>query len=219
MLVYEPDLIERGRAWLNVATGELSGACEILAAAADRAAAVKLRIAEARVLHDIARLGQAGSVAPRLAALAEITDGDLVPALARHASALATGSAPELEAAGHALEALGACLLAAEAYLAAAAAYRSDGYARPASALTRRAGELAALCGDVSTPGLSFGSQTERLTRREREVAGMAAAGASSREIAAKLVLSVRTVDNHLQNAYSKLGVTSREELARVLRS
>ena len=43
-------------------------------------------------------------------------------------------------------------------------------------------------------------------------------AGASSREIAAKLVLSVRTVDNHLQNAYSKLGVTSREELARVLR-
>jgi DNA-binding CsgD family transcriptional regulator len=121
--------------------------------------------------------------------------------------------------AGHALEALGVCLLAAEAYLAAAAAYRSDGYARPASALTRRAGELAALCGDVSTPGLSFGTQTERLTRREREVAGMAAAGASSREIAAKLVLSVRTVDNHLQNAYSKLGMTSREELARVLRS
>jgi hypothetical protein len=28
MLIYEPDLIERGRAWLNVATGELSGACE-----------------------------------------------------------------------------------------------------------------------------------------------------------------------------------------------
>lgn len=47
--------------------------------------------------------------------------------------------------------------------------------------MTRRAGELAALCADVSTPGLSFGSQTERLTRREREVASMAAAGASSR--------------------------------------
>jgi DNA-binding CsgD family transcriptional regulator len=219
MLIYEPDLIERGRAWLNVATGELSGACEILEAAADQAAAVRLRVAEARVLHDIARLGQPGAVAPRLAALAESTDGDLVPALAGHAAALVTGNASDLEAAGHALEALGAWLLAAEAYLAAAAAYRSDGYARPASALTRRAGELAALCGDVSSPGLSFGTQTERLTRREREVAGMAAAGASSREIAAKLVLSVRTVDNHLQNAYSKLGVTSREELAQVLRS
>ena len=85
--------------------------------------------------------------------------------------------------------------------------------------MARRAGELAASCGDVRTPGLSFGSDTERLTRREREVAGVAAAGASSREIAAKLVLSVRTVDNHLQNVYSKLGVTSRDELARLLRS
>jgi DNA-binding CsgD family transcriptional regulator len=72
-------------------------------------------------------------------------------------------------------------------------------------------------CG-VRAPGLSLGTGTEPLTRREREVAGLAAAGASSREIAARLVLSVRTVDNHLQNVYGKLGVTSRDELARVLR-
>jgi DNA-binding NarL/FixJ family response regulator len=44
-------------------------------------------------------------------------------------------------------------------------------------------------------------------------------AGDSSRDIAVKSVLSVRTVDNHLQNVYSKLGVTSRDELAEVLRS
>jgi DNA-binding CsgD family transcriptional regulator len=30
-------------------------------------------------------------------------------------------------------------------------------------------------------------------------------------------VLSVRTVDNHLQNAYRKLGVTRRQDLSRAL--
>ena len=78
---------------------------------------------------------------------------------------------------------------------------------------------MMAACGDLRTPALAMGGSPEGLTRREREVAGLAAAGASSREIAAKLYLSVRTVDNHLQNIYSKLGVTSREELARILHS
>lgn len=84
--------------------------------------------------------------------------------------------------------------------------------------MARRAAELVVLCGDVRTPGLSAGADVGRLTRREREVAGLAAAGASSRDIAARLVLSVRTVDNHLQNVYSKLGLSGREDLARILR-
>jgi DNA-binding CsgD family transcriptional regulator len=55
------------------------------------------------------------------------------------------------------------------------------------------------------------------LTPREREFALLAAAGSSSRMIAERLVISVRTVDNHLQNVYRKLGVTRRNELPRVL--
>lgn len=219
MAIYEPDLIDRSRAWVHAAAGELSLACETLTGAAARAAAWKMHVPEARLLHDIARLGQPAAVAARLAALAEITDGEFVIALAGHAAALVGGEPSDLQAAGLAFDTLGAALLAAEAYLAAAAMYRSEGLARPASAMARRAAELLAACGDVRTPGLSFGADAERLTRREQEVAGMAAAGASSREIAARLVLSVRTVDNHLQNAYGKLGVTSREELARVLHS
>jgi DNA-binding CsgD family transcriptional regulator len=219
LTVYESDLTERSRAWVSACTGELSRAREILAAAVARAAAGQLRIAEARLLHDLARLGQPGEVASRLAELAELVDGEFVAALAAHVGALSRGDAAGIDAAGRALDALGASLLAAEAYTAAAAAYRSAGLVRLATAASRRAAELAAACGDVHTPGLAPGQAPGRLTPREREVAGLAAAGASSREIAARLVLSVRTVDNHLQSAYTKLGVSSRDELARVLES
>ena len=52
---------------------------------------------------------------------------------------------------------------------------------------------------------------TPALTRREREVLQLAADGAAStREIAAVLVVSRGTVKTHLENAYRKLGVTDR---------
>jgi DNA-binding CsgD family transcriptional regulator len=216
--VFETDLIERSRAWQYVCAGDLPRAQEILVAAADRAAAAGLRAAEARLLHDLARLGAPAPAAQRLAALAQITGGDWVAALAGHAAALAAGDAASLQTAARALDTLGAALLAAEAYTAAAAAYRAEGLARAATAAARRAAELAAACGDVTTPSLAAGPTTGRLTRREREVAALAAAGASSRQIADRLVLSVRTVDSHLHSAYTKLGVASRGELAAVLR-
>jgi DNA-binding CsgD family transcriptional regulator len=40
-----------------------------------------------------------------------------------------------------------------------------------------------------------------------REVAGLGARGRTSKEIALSLFVSQRTVENHLQNAYRKLGV------------
>jgi DNA-binding CsgD family transcriptional regulator len=55
------------------------------------------------------------------------------------------------------------------------------------------------------------------LTDRERAIALAAAQRERSREIAARLGLSVRTVDNHLRNIYRKLGVASRDELGREL--
>lgn len=58
----------------------------------------------------------------------------------------------------------------------------------------------------------------ESLTQREREVAQLAAGGMSSKAIAGRLFLSVRTVDTHLARAYAKFGVHSRDELAGVLR-
>ena len=51
---------------------------------------------------------------------------------------------------------------------------------------------------------------TTELTRREREVLRLAADGRSNAEIADTLVLSVRTIERHLSNAYLKLGVSGR---------
>ena len=53
-----------------------------------------------------------------------------------------------------------------------------------------------------------------RLTPREVDVVRLIAAGRSNREIAAALVLSERTVERHIANAYRKLGVSSRVDAA-----
>jgi predicted ATPase/DNA-binding SARP family transcriptional activator/DNA-binding CsgD family transcriptional regulator len=52
------------------------------------------------------------------------------------------------------------------------------------------------------------------LTRREKEVATLIARGLTSRQIAARLVLSERTVDNHVANILKKLSLHSREQIA-----
>lgn len=53
------------------------------------------------------------------------------------------------------------------------------------------------------------------LTAREREIATLASSGITSRDIAQKLHLSVRTVDTHLGRIYRKVGVNGRVALAR----
>jgi predicted ATPase/DNA-binding CsgD family transcriptional regulator len=52
------------------------------------------------------------------------------------------------------------------------------------------------------------------LTRREREIAALAATGLTNREIAAKLYLSVRTVEVHVDHVLTKLGFRTRTQLA-----
>lgn len=57
------------------------------------------------------------------------------------------------------------------------------------------------------------------LSHQERTVAGLAATGATNRQIGERLGLSPRTVGSHLTRVFHKLGVTSRAALAEALRA
>jgi DNA-binding CsgD family transcriptional regulator len=95
----------------------------------------------------------------------------------------------------------------------------------------REAAEMAQRCGAerleqwIQEESLIAGARPRRralsgvdsLTPGERRVAEAAAVGATNREIAQQLFVSLRTVEMHLTNAYRKLGIKSRSELAAAL--
>ena len=173
---------------------------------------------EAAAVHDLARLGQAATALPRIQELAEIVEGPLAPARVAHATALVAQDAAGLQASSVSLDTCGAVLLAAEASADAAVAWRRQGHLRQAAAAQQRAGALAARCEGARTPALTTAVLARTaLTTRQLEIARLAAAGLANKEIAARLCLSHRTVENNLHAAYEKLGVAGRDGLARTL--
>ena len=207
-----------GRAWPLVAAGEIPAARSLLLGAAAPAEDAGHVPAAAWLLHDAARLGAAAEAAPRLADLATAGDSALVAARADHAAALVAADAERLDACADRFDALGAVLAGAEAAAQAADAWRRSRDQRRATASDRRSYDLAAQCEGARSPALARARGVVPLTDREREIAVLAAAGDTSRVIAERLYLSVRTVDNHLGRIYDKLGVSSRAQLADAIR-
>jgi DNA-binding NarL/FixJ family response regulator len=211
----EPDVRLAG-AWVAVAEGGVSEAVALARQAAEVAASQHQPAVEVVALHTAVRFGDR-TVADRLAQLATQVDGPRAGAVAAHAAALATEDGAALHAASVQLEQIGALLLAADAAAQAAAVHARHGRRGSAQTAATRAHQLAQACEGARTPALAALAAPLPLTDREREIVTLAAGGLSNREIAQRLVVSVRTVENHLYRASTKLGTSDRAELAALL--
>lgn len=210
--------VPRAHAWTEVAAGDVALGCAYLQEAASMAEQCGAYALESGAVHDLARLGRAAAVLPRLRELVEVVEGPLARARVAHAAALAGQDAAELEKSSASFQECGAVLLAAEASADAAVAWRRKGLLRQARGAQRRASALAARCEGARTPALTTAVLARTaLTPRQLEIARLAAAGLANKEIARRLYLSPRTVENNLHAAYAKLGVAGRDGLARTL--
>ncbi len=147
-------------------------------------------------------------------------EGPVVSAMAGHALALANADLDGLRLVADALASVSMPLLAAEACAAASRVAAANGLRARQREASTRAAELLAGCGPALTPMLETLVGREALaslTRREQEVALMAARGTSKRAMSEQLGVSIRTVGNHINHVYGKLGISTREELAALL--
>jgi LuxR family transcriptional regulator, maltose regulon positive regulatory protein len=121
------------------------------------------------------------------------------------------GTSEPLEDAADLFTECGARYDAAQAQLELAQVLRTQARRADAERIESTAhATLAALGVAVPDPA----AERSLLTPREREVVQLLAAGRSNDEIAAELVLSVRTVERHVENIYDKIGVSGRSARA-----
>jgi DNA-binding CsgD family transcriptional regulator len=182
-----------------IALGELDAASELLDWHADNAEHLQRRSAVA--------------AAARCRGLLRAEQGDLEHALEQLESAVDLSSGVPIPSEhGRALLALGAAHRRAKHKRAARESLESaqaifDGMGAGAWAERARA-ELARVGGRAPSSGA--------LTPTERRVAELVAEGLQTKQVAAALFVSAKTVEGHLTNIYAKLGVHSRAELARL---
>jgi DNA-binding CsgD family transcriptional regulator len=73
-------------------------------------------------------------------------------------------------------------------------------------------------CGGLCTPATRSLAAPVPLTGRQREVAELVSADLTNKDIADRLFMSVRTVEGHVLRACQRIGVTTRAELAAIMR-
>lgn len=210
----------RSQAAVLAAQGRMTAARQVLADYVAKSRAVDQPLFELGGLHDQVRYGGAVEAAERLVEIAATFEGPVPQAYAHQAIAIATDDGRLLVEAAARFDAIGLVLDAAETYTVAANALRAEGQNASATAATGQAEERKNKCAPARTPLLALAREdVATLSGREREVAGLAAAGRTDAQIAEELFISVRTVNAHLRSVYDKLGVRSRHDLAEAMGS
>ena len=208
-----------GEAWMAAAAGDVAAARARLDEGADEAIDGGQRAVAARLLHDMARLGDPHGALPRLQRIAASTESPLIrrPVGSRSCAGrrrwLGPGRRCRAPSTAWALD-------SSPQKQPRPLPRRSDASASAAGRRRSRIGRASLLddCEGAQTPAVAELEHLSPLTARERaKIADMAAAGVASKVIAERLFLSNRTVDNHLQRIYSKLGIPGRRQLADAL--
>jgi DNA-binding NarL/FixJ family response regulator len=203
---------ELADAWLAAARGSLPDAVSIARRVADVAAAGERLAEELLARHTAVRLGDRDQH-PRLAELARVLPTPRAAGASAHAAGLAARDPDALLAAADTFEACGLVLDAADAAAHAAVVAREVGRLDAGTAAADRARDLAERCEGAATPALARAHAPVPVSSREREVATLAAEGLTNRQIAARLHVSVRTVESHIYRACTRLGLPDRAAL------
>jgi DNA-binding CsgD family transcriptional regulator/tetratricopeptide (TPR) repeat protein len=206
----------RALAWVDAQEGRLTDAITQLWAAADVALERGQRCFELVILNDLLRVGESAA-ATRAQEVSDLVEGALGEAVGLHARAVVAKRGTDLERAASSFANIGLSLMASELWAAASAAYGREGLHARSTKAAKRSHETADLCEGAQIRPASWVDQVEPLSRRQREVAVLAAQGATNVEIARALSLSVRTVESHLYAAFAKLGLSARDELRAAL--
>jgi DNA-binding CsgD family transcriptional regulator len=208
-------LIEiQARSWVAFALLDLAEA----AADAGDAAAAAVAVEDLEDVAEFVDLPMYRGLAATAAAWSSVAagrPGEGVRAARRAISLLAGTGCRALYARAH--YALGRALGPDDRAEAVAALEQAAAILGACGALWRKERALEALrrLGSMGRRAAAAALGPDSLTRREREVARLAARGMSTKDIAGALFVGERTVESHLASAYAKLGVSSKLELVR----
>jgi DNA-binding NarL/FixJ family response regulator len=199
--------------WIAVSEGRLHDAVERALQGADLIPGLPLL--RVRLLHLAVRLGlPPARVLDVVREIADATEPTYPALVLAHLEALAADDGSALEGVAERFAERGLNVEAAESAALAAVAHRRAGIPAAATRAASRSAALAETCEGTRTPAMSGTPTPAGLSRREGEVARLAAAGLSNSEIAARLGLSVRTVESHLYQVFAKLGLDHRDQIA-----